>query len=66
MATPLGNTFSTDENAMAQADVQLHRKTVESLIIEFDQEKFNEFLSSSSANPRTMRQHHKVSSSTRS
>jgi len=40
MVTPLGNSFSTDENVMAQADVRLLGKTVESLIIEFDQEKF--------------------------
>jgi len=40
MATPLGTSFSTDENAMAQADVQLLGKTVESLVVEFDQGKF--------------------------
>jgi len=36
---------------MAQADVQLLGKMVESLIFEFDQEKFEEFLSSGSASP---------------
>jgi len=63
--TPLGTSFSTDENAMAQADVRLLRKTVESLVVEFDLEKFEEFLSSGSASPKAMRQYHKVSSETR-
>jgi len=53
--TPLGTSFSTDENAMAQADVWLLRKMVESLIVEFDQGKFEEFLSSGSASPTAMR-----------
>ena len=43
MATLLGTIFSTDENAVAQADVQLLGKTVESIIVEFNQEKFEEF-----------------------
>ena len=55
MATPLGTSFSTDENVMAQADVRLLGKTVESLVIEFDQEKFEEFLSSGSASRKAMR-----------
>jgi len=36
MATPLGIAFLTDENAMAQANVQLFDKMVEFLVIEFD------------------------------
>ena len=51
---------------MVQADVQLLKKTVESLVIEFDQEKFEEFLSSGSTNSKAMRQYRKVSSETRS
>ena len=39
MATPLGNTFSTDEQVMAQGDVTFMGKTVESLVVEFDQVK---------------------------
>ena len=66
MATPLGTSFSTDENVVAQADVQLLGKMVESLVIEFDQEKFEEFLSSGSASLKAMRQYRKVSSETRS
>ena len=43
--TLLGTSFSINENAVAQADVQLLGKTVESLVIEFDQGKFEKFLS---------------------
>jgi len=52
MATPLGKSFYTDENVVAQADVRLLGKTVESLVVEFDQGKFKEFLSSGSTVPR--------------
>jgi len=44
MATPLGTSFSTDKNVVAQADVRLLEKTVESLVVEFDQGKFEKFL----------------------
>ena len=65
MATPLCTSFS-DKNAVTKADVRLLGKTVESLVIEFNQEKFEEFLSSDSASPKAMRQYHKVSSETQS
>ena len=58
MTTPLGTSFSTDKNALAQAYVRLLEKTV-SLVVEFDQGKFGEFLSLGSANPKVMRQYHK-------
>jgi len=61
MATPLGNTFSTNENVVAQANVELLKKIVESLVVEFDQEKFEKFLSSGFTNPKTMWQYCKVS-----
>jgi len=66
MVTPLGTAFSIDEKAMSQADVQLLEKTLESLVIEFNQGKFEEFLSSGSASPKTMRQYRKASFTTRS
>ena len=66
MATPLGTSFSTDENAMAQTWCPAFWQMVESLVIEFDQEKFEEFFSSASFSPKAMRQYHKVSSETRS
>ena len=48
MATPLETIFSTDENMMTQADVNFIGTTVESLVVEFDQAKYEEYLSSSS------------------
>ena len=50
---------------MAQGDVTYMKKMVESLIVEFDQAKYEEFLSSGSKSPRA-RQYRKVSSGTRS
>ena len=44
MATPLGTTFSTDEQVVAQGDVIYMGKTIESLVVEFDQAKYEEFL----------------------
>ena len=52
MSTLLGNFSSTDENTVVQADVQLLGKTVESLVIEFDQRKFEYFLQL--ASPKAM------------
>jgi len=63
MATPLGTTFSTDEQVVAQGDVTYMGKMIESLIVEFDQAKYEEFLSSGSKSPRA-RQYRKVSSGT--
>jgi len=65
MATPLGTTFSTDKQVVAQGDVTFMEKTVKSLVVEFDQAKYEEFLSSGSKSPRVARQYHKVSSEIR-
>jgi len=51
---------------MLQVDVRLLRKMIESLVVEFDQKKFEELLFSGSVNPKAMRQYHQVSSETRS
>ena len=40
MATPLGTVFSTNEKAIAQTDLKFLGSVVESLVVEFDQEKF--------------------------
>ena len=53
MATPLGNTFVTDERTVVQDDVLRKGKMVESLVVEFDQAKYEEFLSSGSKSPKT-------------
>ena len=64
MATPLGPSFSTDEKAVAQADLKLLGSTIESLVVEFDQEKYDQFLSSGSIIHKAMRQYCKVSTET--
>ena len=51
MATLLGITFSTDEQVVAQGDVTYMGKMVESLIVEFDQAKYE---SSSLPAPRAL------------
>ena len=66
MATPLGTSFSTDEQVVAQGDINFVKKMVESLVMEFDQAKYEEFLSSGSKSPRVMRQYSRISSEIRS
>ena len=53
MTTPLGTTFVTDEQIVAQDDILRKGKMVELLVVEFDQAKYEEFLSSGSKSPRT-------------
>ena len=53
MATPLGTSFVTDERTVVQDDVLRKGKMVESLVVEFDQAKYEEFLSSGSKSPKT-------------
>jgi len=52
MATPLGKVFSTNEKDVAQADLKLLGSTVESLVAEFNQEKFEQLLSSGTISPK--------------
>ena len=52
MVTLLGASFSIGKNAIAQSDIKLLGRTVESLVVEFKQGMFGEFLSSSSSTPR--------------
>ena len=40
MATPLGIPFSTDEQVVAQGDVNFMGKMVESLVVKFDLAKY--------------------------
>ena len=40
MATPLENTFSTNEKVLSQHDNQTLESSVEMLVIYFEQEKF--------------------------
>jgi len=48
---------------VAQGDITYMGKTVESPVVEFDQAKYEEFLSSGSKSPKAQ-QYHKVSSGT--
>ena len=63
MATPLGTTFVTDEQIVTQGDVLYKGKTVESLVVEFDQAKYEEFLSSGSKSSKA-RAYRRVSTGT--
>ena len=65
MATSLGTTFSTSEQVVAQGDVTYMRKMVESVVREFDQANYEEFLSFGSKSPRA-RWYRKVSLGTHS
>ena len=55
METPLEIIFSTYENAVAQVDLKLLGSTVESLVVKFDQEKFEQLLSPGSICPKSTR-----------
>jgi len=63
MATPLGNTSVTDKQIVVQGDILYKGKTVESLVVEFDQAKYKEFLSSGSKSPKA-RVYRRVSTGT--
>ena len=58
MATPLGNCFSTAENQVSQCDIG---STAETLVIHFDQERFEQLLSGDSTSSLHVRKLRKVS-----
>ena len=65
MATPLGTvSYYTDEEMVAQSDTELLGSMVESLIVEFDQERYEKFLSAGSVSPKAIRKFRKVSQET--
>jgi len=61
MATTVGETILSDEMVVAQSDVIATGTMVESLVIEFDQAKYEEYLSSDSSSPRSARKYRRVS-----
>ena len=61
MATPLRNAFSTAENQVSQCEDQTLGSIAETLVIHFDQEKFEQLLSWGSKNPLYVRKHRNVS-----
>ena len=64
MATPLGTIYYTDEEMVAQSDTELLGSMVESLVVEFDQESYEKFLSAGSVSPKETQRFRKVSQET--
>ena len=60
MATTVGGAVSSNEMVVAQFDEVAVGMTVESLEIEFDQAKYEEYLSSSSSGGDASRKRHRV------
>ena len=61
MATPLEKAFSTAENQVSQCDDQTFGSVAETLVIHFDQERFEQLLSGGSTSPPHMCKHREVS-----
>lgn len=61
LVTPLGSPIISDDTAMTQSDKIPICTMVESLAIEFDHEKYEEFLSSNSTSPKSLRKYHMIS-----
>ena len=61
MATSLGTLFSTAENQMSQCDDQTLGSIAEILVINFDQEKFEQLLTGGSKNLLCVSKQRKVS-----
>ena len=61
MATTVGATILSDDMVVAQCDKIAAGTTVESLVIEFNQAKYEEYLSSNSSSPRSARKCRRVS-----
>ena len=61
MATLLGTLFSAADNQVSQCDDQTFGSIAETLVINFDQEKFEQLLTGGSKNPLRVRKHIKVS-----
>ena len=64
MATPLGIKFFIDEKTVEQDDLKLLGSNIELLVIEFDQEKFEQLLFSDSISPKALWKYDRVSSET--
>src|SRR6202044_3050021 len=65
MATPLGTiSYFSEEEVVAQSDTKLVGSIVESLSVEFDQERYVKFLSTGVASPKSAKRCRKVSTKT--
>ena len=60
MTTSLGTSFSTAKNQVWQCDDQTLESIVETLVINFNQEKFEQLLSGGSASPLNVRKHRRI------
>ena len=60
MATPLGTIFSTAKSQVSQCDIHTLESTAETLVIHFDQEKFEKLLSGGSISLLHVRKHGKI------
>jgi len=61
MATPLKNFFFNNKKMTPQCNDGTLGSTVETLVIQFDQEKFELLLSEGGSSPTTARKHKKIS-----
>ena len=61
MVTLLGTAFSTAENQLSQCDDQTLGSIAETLVINFNQDKFKQLLTGDSKNPLRVRKHRKFS-----
>ena len=60
MATPLGTVFFNNK-MVSQCDDETLGFTAETLVIQFDQERFEQFLSECGSSPINMHKHRKIS-----
>lgn len=61
MAIPLGIFFFNNKNMVSQCDGETLGFTAEMLVIQFDQEKFEQLISKGSPSPINMCKHRKIS-----
>jgi len=61
IATPLANLFFNNKKTVLQCSDETLGSTAETLVIQFDQEKFEQLLSEGGSSPINVRRHRKIS-----
>ena len=61
MTTLLGKIFFNNKKTVPQCDDETLGSTAETLVIQFDQERFEQILSEGGSNPTSARKHMKIS-----
>ena len=61
MATPLGTSYFTNEEVVAQSDTKLIGSKVETLVVEFNQARYEALLSAGDSSLKTIKRGRKVS-----